>query len=196
MVVDPAAPWAELVLYTADDLAAMPEELWHYELVDGRRFRTPPVGAAQGCVNASLGALLYAFVDSHGLGSVLTGDSGFIPSRPGEPDTVLAPDVAFISTATMTPEAVRRETRYPRLAPELVAEIAPPTQHRPGLAAKAQRWLRSGVKLAWVIWPAERELDVWDALNPGASRTLTVDSELDGREVLRGFKAPVSDLWS
>ena len=48
MVADTVAPWAETVLFTADDLARLPDDGWQYELVEGRLVRMPPPGAAHG----------------------------------------------------------------------------------------------------------------------------------------------------
>lgn len=196
MVADAVAPWAEAVLFTAEDLAALPDDAWHYELVEGRLVRIPPTGAAHGSMNVSAAALLREFVSTRKLGTVLAGDPGFILSRIDEPDTVLAPDVAYISSPTMAPEVVRAETGYLRLVPDLVVEVASPSQHRPEIAAKAERWLRAGVKLVWVIWPAQHEVDVWVVGDPVRSTTLGMDDELDGGEVLPGFSSPVSTLWS
>jgi Uma2 family endonuclease len=196
MVADTVAPWAEPVLFTVDDLAALPDDAWHYELVEGRLVRMPPTGAAHGDMTANLVVLLRPFVIERGLGTVLTGEPGFVLNPPGEPDTVLAPDVVFVSAATVSPEAVRAETGYLRVIPDFVAEVASPSQHRPELAAKAQRWLRAGVKLVWIVWPVEHELDVWDTSNANTPRTLGMDDELDGGDALPGFKAPVSALWS
>jgi Uma2 family endonuclease len=195
MAVDAVAPWAEPVLFTAADLAAMPDDAWHYELVEGRLVRMPPTGAAHGSMNVRVAVLLEEFVSKRQLGTVMVGETGFILSGVGEPDTVLAPDVAFVSAARMPPEEVRAETGYLRLAPTFVVEVASPSQHRPELAAKAERWLRAGVQLVWVVWPAERQVDAWDARGPTDPRTLGVDDELDGGEVLPGLRLPVARLW-
>jgi len=82
----------------------------------------------------------------------------FLLSRPNEPDTVLAPDLAFIPAAR-TPEPGSPDWRgFPRLAPDLVVEIASPRQSRPDLTVKARLWLRVGVQLVWVVWPAAHQV--------------------------------------
>jgi Uma2 family endonuclease len=196
MVADTVAPWAEPVLFTADDLAALPDDAWHYELVEGRLVRMPPTGVAHGDMTARLVVLLRPFVTERGLGTVLTGEPGFVLNPPGEPETVLAPGVAFVSAANMSPEDVRAETGFSRAVPEFVVEVASPSQHRPELAAKAQRWLQAGVNLVWIVWPVEHEVDVWVASSAGAPRTLGMDDELDGGDTLPGFEAPISALWN
>jgi Uma2 family endonuclease len=55
---------------------------------------------------------------------------------------------------------------FPRLAPDLVGEVASPGDSRRRMAARARRWLDRGVRLVWVVWPRWREIDVW---RPGAA---------------------------
>jgi Uma2 family endonuclease len=62
------------------------------------------------------------------------------------PDTVRAPDLAFISHARLPePEPVG----YPALAPDLVVEILSPSD-RPGeVLGKVADWLSAGTRLVW-----------------------------------------------
>jgi Uma2 family endonuclease len=196
MVVDAVAPWGELVLFTADDLAALPDDGWHYELVEGRLVRMAPTGGAHGEVTGDLVVLLRPFVLQRRLGTVSPPETGFLLSFPGEPETVLAPDLAFIASATMPREEVRAQAGYLRVAPDLVVEVASPSQHRPEMTAKAKRWLEAGVKVVWVVWPERDEVDVWETRDPESPRTLRQDDELDGGDLLPGFAVPVSQLWS
>jgi len=82
---------------------------------------------------------------------------------------------------------------FPRLAPDLVGEVASPGDSRRRMAAKARRWLDRGVRLVWVVWPRRREIDVWQ---PGAAepRTLTAADRLDGGTVVPGFSIPVAQV--
>lgn len=196
MVVDAVAPWAETVLFTVDDLAALPDDSWRYELVEGRLVRMPPIGFAHGRMTTRLAVVLDTFVTREGRGTVITGDPGVILSRPGEPETVLAPDVAFVSAATIAPEQGLQETGFLRVIPELVVEVTSPGQHRPELAAKAKRWLGAGVHLVWIVWPQERQVDVWEASEGNEPRTFMAGDELDGGKVLPGFTLPLERLWS
>ena len=80
------------------------------------------------------------------------------------------------------------------LAPDLVVEIASPTQYRPDLADKARLWLDRGVHLVWVVWPERRELDIWTS-GVTEPRTLIDDDALEGGDVIPGFRATLSQLW-
>lgn len=193
---DAAAPWAEEVLATAEDLVALPDEGWHYELVQGRLVRMPPTGLEHGAIVARLTAALLQFVDEHGLGLVAGAETGFLLSRPGEPDTVLAPDIAFIAADRLPAPGTQAWKTYPRLAPDLVAEIASPSQHRPELAIKAKLWLGAGVRLLWVIWPDMRQVDIWHSGPTTHMRTVEGSDVLEGQPVLPGFTFPLTRLWT
>jgi Uma2 family endonuclease len=195
MVVDAIAPWAELVLFTADDLTKLPDDAWHYELVQGRLVRMSPSGLRHGGIGMTLGAALRAFAGDRGLGLVVGAETGFHLSRPGEPDTVLAPDAAFLAADRVPPEDSRDWVGFPHIAPDLVLEVASPSQHRPELAAKARLWLKAGVRLVWIVWPAQRQVDVWEIGAPGAPQTLSSSDELTGGDVLPGFSFPLATLW-
>lgn len=195
MVVDAVAPWAELVLFTAEDLAALPDDAWHYELVQGRLVRMPPSGLDHGGISVTLAAAVKRFVDDRALGFVAGAETGFNVTRPGEPETVLAPDAAFITAAHVPPPGSRERRGFPHLAPDLVVEVASPSQHRPEMAAKAKLWLAVGVRLVWVVWPDRRQVEVWEQANPDEPRTLGSSDELNGGEVLPGFRYSLAQLW-
>jgi Uma2 family endonuclease len=193
MASDTIAPWAEPVLATVDDLLAVADDCWHYELVEGRLVRMSPTSFEHGEVELALGSELRRFVRLHGLGRVVSGEPGFYVSGPGEPDTVLAPDLAFVSSNRI-PET-ERSASFPRLAPDLVVEIASPAQGRPELSAKARLWVSVGVRLVWVVWPRTHQVDVWRAGSERPVATLQERDQLEGGEVLPGFRYPVTDLF-
>jgi Uma2 family endonuclease len=184
------APWAEPVLMTADELLRLPEDVWRYELVEGRLVRMSPTGGEHGLIVMALLMAVGRFVGENNLGEVLPPETGFLISPPGSPDTVLAPDLAFVrrDRGTMT-----RVEGFPRLAPDLVAEVVSPSQGRVEMGAKAQQWLRAGVLMVWLLFPAMRTVEVWrgDRL----VQTLPSDGELSGEEILPGLVLPLADVF-
>lgn len=195
MARDAAAPWAEQALMTAEDLKVLPDSAWQYELVRGRLVRMPPSGLEHGALALRLGAALLHFVSERELGLVTGAETGFLLNPPGEPDTVLAPDVAFISASRLPAPNAREWKTFPRLCPDLVVEIASPSQHRPEMAVKAKLWIASGASLVWVIWPDIRQVDVWNSTPAAQMRTLEGSQALDGEPVLPGFTLPIASLW-
>jgi len=82
---------------------------------------------------------------------------------------------------------------YP-FAPHLAVEVASPKQYRPGMKAKAERYLAGGTSLVWVVWPGRRQVDVWrpDDIQP---TILGSDDTFDGETVALGFTIAVADLF-
>lgn len=200
MAHETLAPWAERVPdrgpLTADELLRLPDDGYCWELVAGVSVRIPFMTFEQGVIAADLLAEIGDYVEAHGLGEVVAGGSGFILSRPDEPDTVLAPDVAYVRADLVPARSSREWYGYPRLAPDLVAEVASPDQYRPEMAAKAHVYLDAGVRLVWIVWPAGRTVDVWRPGDDMPIATLGVGAALDGLDVLPGFSYPLADLFA
>ncbi len=62
------------------------------------------------------------------------------------------------------------------------------------VAAKVLEWLDAGCRQVWVLYPKLRRVVVH--LPDGVNRTLGEDDELDGGDVLPGFRVPVAELFS
>lgn len=195
---DPA-PWADPVPGAAQmsvaDLGRLPDDRWHYELVDGRLFRMPMSGGEASNIAVNLAAALVVFVRADKLGRVTGADGGYDFSALGQPDTELGPDVAFVRADRVPDRGSATYAKAWPLAPDLAVEVASPHQHRPEVAAKAGRYLAVGVRLVWVIWPPSRQVDVWRAQDIQPSTTLGLGDELDGLDVLPGFTLPLTDLF-
>ena len=196
------APWAEPVPdapypMTVADLQALPDDEWQYELVDGRLVRMPGSGSKASAIAINLAIALGAFVKAHKLGRVSGADGAFNLTRPGAPaETALIPDVAFVSAGRLAPLRSDAANAIPHLAPDLVAEVASPSQYRPEMAAKARIYLEAGVRLVWVIWPDDEQVDVWRPGSGAPVATLSLSDHLDGFDVLPGFSHPVADLFT
>ncbi len=196
------APWAELApsyvgrILTAADLAALPDDGWLYELVEGRVVRMPPPKSRHGRLESIIDRALRAYVESHGLGEVYVGETGFDLTLPGESkQTVLGADVAFLRTERVPPEPEGADDEYILGAPDLVVEIVSPSQFRPEMGLKAWTWLQRGARLVWVVWPKRRQVDVW---TPGQDEPMivTMGDTLDGGDVLPDFTYALADLFA
>jgi Uma2 family endonuclease len=194
----PLYGWAQPTVaadWTANMLERLPDDGWQYELVEGRVVRMPPPGPDHGHISWLIVQPLGTYVEVHGLGEIYVGETGWDLTRRGERrNTVLASDVAVVRSERLPLPPPRRGKTYRPIAPDLVVEIASPTQYRPELSDKAQRWLDRGVRLVWVIWPEWREVDEW---TPGATEPLTLqdDDTLHGGDIVPGFSLALSQIW-
>jgi Uma2 family endonuclease len=154
------------------------------ELVRGRLVVREPPGTRHGVIAASLGYHLSDFVRRHGLGLVCAQDTGF--KIASDPDTVRAPDVAFVrqERADLIPER-----GYAELAPDLVAEILSPDDRPAEVLAKVADWLAAGTTLVWLVDPQRSVVHVYRA--DGSLTLLGAHDSLDGESVLPGFSCPV-----
>jgi len=175
-------------LLTAEQLSGVTLRGKSAELVRGHIVVREPPGTRHGSIAARLSYLLADHVYRHDLGVVCSQDTGF--KIESEPDTVRAPDVAFIGRARVGQIPA---TGYAAFAPDLVAEIVSPDD-RPGeLLAKVAQWLAAGTRLVWVIDPERREARAYredgDLAVIGAEGRL-----LGGESVLPGFSCLLADV--
>ncbi|HWE60141.1 MAG TPA: Uma2 family endonuclease [Chloroflexota bacterium] len=197
MLPQTSAPWAEPAPITADILLALPEDGWRYELVHGRLVRMSPTNWEHGAVTDNLYAALRAFVTAHRLGRMVPPETGFDLTQPGDnDDTVLAADVAFVRADRLPRSGSEDYRKFPHLAPDLVAEVVSPSQYHPEMAEKARLWLAAGVRLVWMVWPAQRQVGVWLPGSTAPALTLGEQEMFDGRDVLPGFTYPVAQLFT
>src|ERR1700753_3022100 len=92
-------------LITAEELWAMPDNGGHFELIDGQlRELMSPSNSEHVIVIMRLSRRLANHVEENDIGHVFGAEGGFIVSR--DPDTVLAPDIAYVSHANVPPEGV------------------------------------------------------------------------------------------
>ncbi len=175
-------------LVTAEQLLEMPEAEKGWELIDGDLVEMTPGAPGQGRITSRLDRRLGMHVEDHGLGEVITNEPGFILHR--NPDTVRAPDVAFVARERVPASGV--PDTYWELAPDLVVEVVSPSDRAGELQAKAHMWLQAGVKMVWVVYPATRTIMVYEG---GVVRVLRAGDRLEGGSVVPGFSCPVRDIF-
>ena len=173
-------------LWTVQEIEQLPGDEYRYALIKGELFRMPPPKFLHGRIVLAVGAPLFQFVAEHNLG-VVSDQSGFILER--EPDTLLGPDLAFVQNARVPAD----ENAYPMLAPDLIVEIVSPSQTGPSIEEKTALYLEAGVRLVWIVDAARRAVRV--RREDGTDRWLSEHDELDGEDVLPGFRLPISKLF-
>ncbi len=179
----------ETKLLTADDLLRLDAEGVRGELIRGVLCETMATGIEHGRIVTSLVIELGTFVRPTALGTLVASDSGVWLER--DPDTVREPDIAFFSAERMPLNA--RITGYAEVPPDLVVEVASPSDSRREVHDKAHMWLNHGVRLVWVVQPETRTVDVYGPAEEIA--TLGEQDTLDGLDVLPGFSCDVSAVF-
>ena len=175
---------------TAEQLLRMPDDGYRYELVAGVLRKMTPAGWTHAILTIRLGRWLGAHVEENGLGAVLGGDPGFVLAR--DPDTVRAPDVAFIRKEHVPAKPPRRGF-CPGL-PDLAVEVVSPNDTLREVDEKARAWLDAGTAMVWVVDPERRNVTVYRSASD--IRTLTEDDELSGEDTVAGFRCRVGDIFA
>ena len=174
---------------TAEEFAALPREGLRLELVRGELIAMPPAFADHGDVTGTLHAHLGYFVKTHRLGKIYGAETGFLLER--NPDTVRAPDIAFIHAERVTPAA--SAPQWNPIVPDLVVEVVSSGDRASEIAEKVRMWLAHGVRLVWVVSPPGRTVEAHRA--DGSVTTLMAADSLSGEEVVPGFSLLVAQIF-
>ena len=179
---------ATTLLLTAEDLLALPDHQ-RGELIEGVLRPMPPANFDHFNDTGRLILRVGAFVEAHGLG-VVGAEGGFRLRR--DPDTVLAPDVAYVRQERLPPPGQR--AGFPDLAPDLVVEVLSPSNTPAEVARKVAIYLAAGTELVWVVDRPRQSVTVHRAGRP--QRTLGLGDVLEGEDVLPGFGLPLAELFA
>jgi Uma2 family endonuclease len=175
---------------TADELLLMPDDGFRYELVKGELRRMTPAGNVHGRVTTNVGISLGGYVKAHDLGAVYAAETGFRLSR--DPDTVRAPDLAFVSQANV--EAVGEVEGFWPGAPDLAVEVVSPGDSYADVEEKVFDWLDASTKMVVVINPRQRSATVYKS--PSDITALAEADVLDGGEIVPGFELAVREIFA
>ncbi|HEY7034592.1 MAG TPA: Uma2 family endonuclease [Thermomicrobiales bacterium] len=172
---------------TADDLLTIPGD---YELIRGELREVSPSSAEPTMVALNVGSPLHLFVGQHKLGLVTGADGGFnlFPDR----RTVVAPDVGFIRRGRIPPDFDFQH--YFPVPPDLAFEAVSPSDSFSEVMEKVELYLEAGVRLVWVAIPQRRVVVVYRL--DRAPKTLTENDELDGEDVVPGFRMSVRAVFA
>ena len=175
-------------LVTAEELEKYPDDDHRYELVEGRVLRMSPTGAVHGWLVLHFASQLMQHVDARRLGFVLT-EVGF--RLASSPDTVRAPDLAFIRRERLPEAGLPRG--FWTGPPDLAVEVLSPDDRPSDVRTKVAEYLQHGVLLVVVIDPDKRAVSVHRRSTPPI--TLGPADLLDLDDVVQGFRCKVLDIF-
>jgi Uma2 family endonuclease len=175
---------------TAEELLRVPDDGFRYELVRGELRRMTPAGNVHGRVAMNVAWPLAQYVKAHDLGTVYAAETGFLLAR--DPDTVRAPDAAFVSRARL--EAVGEVEGYWPGAPDLAVEVISPDDSHVEVEEKVFDWLEAGTKIVLAINPRRRSVTLYRSKSD--ITILTGTDVLDGGDVVPGFQLALREIFA
>jgi Uma2 family endonuclease len=177
----PVARSSQLTLPVPDDIL--------YEVVDGKIVEKP-VGATEVVITSILDQRLGPFAGTRRLGRVV---AEMIFRIDVAKDLQRRPDVAFIAHARWP-----YNRRVPNVAvwdmvPDLAIEVVSPSNTAFEVQRKIHEYFDASVSQVWIIYPPQQEVYVFASTN--RIEVLQMGQELDGGNLLPGFRLPLATLF-
>jgi Uma2 family endonuclease len=174
---------------TADKLMAFPTDGHRYELVQGELRMMSPAGGRHGRIALLIARRLGDHVEKHQLGETFAAETGFLLRT--DPDTVRAPDVAFVSTQRLGDMA--DFPGYLPVAPDLVVEVVSPADRSSEVEEKCLDWIAAGVSVVLVVDPQTRTIREYRS-----SQRIQVCAEgwLELNDIIPGFRLDVGEIFA
>lgn len=177
---------------TAEELSKMPDDGLRRELVRGELRETTPAGDEHGYLALRIASRLERHVDANKLGRTYTAETGFKISS--DPDTVRAPDAAFVNRERV--EAAGRVKGYRSGAPDLVVEVVSPNDRHSEVLDKALDWLDAGCRMVLVADPEPRGVTVYRSRDNIRILTAEAEDVVDGADVVPGWKLSLAEIFA
>lgn len=155
--------------------------MWRYELVRGELRKMSPSGASHGDVAAQIITSVNQHVRSRRLGKVYASETGFRISR--NPDTVCAPDAAFVRA-----ERVVKTDRFFEGPPDAAFEVVSPNDTFTEIDEKTHEWLRAGVRVLVIVDPRTKNINVHRENGAHATDGIAID------DVVPGWKISLAEI--
>jgi Uma2 family endonuclease len=174
---------------TADELFTMPKDGFRYELVKGELRKMSPAGTEHGAIIFNLSILLGQHIKANNLGQGFGAETGF--KLAGNPDTVRAADIAFVRRERIPETGIPKN--FWQTSPDLAVEVLSPGDSYEEVDEKVEDWLTAGTRAVWIVNPRRRSVSVYRTMTDVTR--LSESDELDGDDVVPGFRCNVSEIF-
>lgn len=169
------------------DAELRPGDPDNYDLIDGVLVERN-MGSESSWVGGRLYSHLDQFLQTNRFGWAWPADSGF---ECFARTRLRYPDVAFVRYGRLPGEVLPEG--HVTIPPDFVAEVVSPRDRAGELQEKLLDYRDAGVRLVWVIYPAN---EVAVVHRPDRTAVeLGADEFLDGEDVIPGFRVRLADLF-
>ena len=177
-------------LMTAEELMQLPRGYYRAELINGELIKMPLPKLPHGRVAMRLGLPLVQFISDHDLGEAYLSEVGFQLTR--NPDTVLGPDLSFISKERL--KEVGEVEGYWQGPPDLAIEVLSPGD-RPGkINKKISRYFSFGTKQVWIVDLKQSTVTVYRS--PSDTTTFSGSDYLESPDLFPRFRISLDRIFN
>jgi Uma2 family endonuclease len=167
---------------------ALPDDGHNYELIDGYLVERN-VGTLSSYIAGQILASIIDFNRDRKIGWPF--DSETVYQCFGSGHTGRKMDCSFVRRGRLPGERI--PDGHMTIPPDLAVEVVSPNDLAYKVEAKISLYRRAGIKLVWVVYPEDRGIFVVRA--DRTSTHLTADDEIQGENILPGYKAKVGDFF-
>ena len=169
-------------LISVEAFDQLEEEEFRYELDEGELITLTRPAVVHVRIERRLLVAIQSYLDTHPIGEVFGADILYVLG----PTTKRAPDVSVVLRSIDPDKEIQG-------APEIAAEILSPSNSRRAMQRKLAQFFAAGCKLAWLIDPETRSVEVWESASAPA-RTLRESDNLE-TPLLPNFSHPIATLF-
>ena len=158
-------------------------------LANGEVIIMPPTGGETGRINSKLVVQLGLWNEQSQLGEVFDSSTGFVlPNK-----AIRSPDVAWLEKSRWQRLTKTQQQKFIPLCPNFVIELLSPTDILTTTQNKMREYLDNGCRLAWLINPQRKEVEIYQPNQP--VNKLTSPQTISGEYVLPEFTLDLRKIW-
>jgi len=174
--------------------AANPEAVLELD-ADGTLVEMTPTGGSTGARNSRLVARLENWAVAADLGWIVFDSSGGFRLPDG---SVRSPDASLVRLDRWRSLSEAERDGFPPLCPDLVVELASPSDDPHALRRKMDIYRANGAALGWLLLPQSRTVEVWMAGAPETAESplvFTDPVQLEAGPVFPGLVIDPRRIW-
>jgi Uma2 family endonuclease len=178
----------------AEVCAANPEAVLELD-ADGTLIEMTPTGGNTSARNSALLFQLQAWARTTGDWIVFDSSGGFrLPDG-----SVRSPDASLVRLDRWLALSEAERDGFPPLCPDLVVELASPSDEPQALRRKLAAYMANGARLGWLLLPLSRSVEVWTPESAaGASipaQVLAAGQPLEAGQQFPGLSIDLAEIW-
>ena len=174
--------------------AANPEAVLELD-ADGTLIEMTPTGGSTSTRNTRLLMRLQLWADRQGGWKVFDSSGGFLL-----PDgSIRSPDASLVRQERWQALSEAERDGFPPLCPDLVVELASPSDQPEPLRLKMASYISNGAQLGWLLLPRQRSVEIWNA-EPSTRAVrfsaLSDASRLEAAAEFPGLVIDLEEIWA